>query len=479
MQDETKMKKIILALTAFFFSTILFGQKQGNVWYFGDHAGLNFNTASPTPLLNGQTDFPHPPSQWNEGSSSICDSTGSLLFYSNGEKIWNRLQQIMPNGNNLMGNVSSTQSSIIVPQPGNSRYFYVFTTDAEENNFINGLRYSIVDMCLNNGNGDVISNSKNIPLVGTTTEKLICVRNSNGTDYWIVTHKFNSNAFYSFKLTSSGITDTVISHTATTDNNGVGQMTISPNGQMIGYATPSGVNGFSLLLNFNPATGIVSNERKLSTGTNEYGVSFSLDNSKLYFSTIGYGSIFQYNPNAGSLTAIIATKTYIIQNGPDSWRQMQLGPDGKIYLSRTGKRYLSAIELPNNLYPSCNYLDSAIYLGGKYTSFGLPNFIAGYSYSNTTFSCITSVQEYESAAFQIIIYPNPFSSITTIQTDKNLQDATLTVYNSFGQQVKQIKNISGQTFTFHKDNFSSGLYFFSLTQDNKNFKMGKLIITDN
>lgn len=76
------------------------------------------------------------------------------------------------------------------------------------------------------------------------------------------------------------------------------------------------------------------------------------------------------------------------------------------------------------------------------------------------------------------IFPNPFSTQTTLQTDNLFKDATLTVYNSFGQQVKQIKNISGQTITLHRDNLPSGLYFLHLTQDNKTITTDKLIITD-
>lgn len=79
----------------------------------------------------------------------------------------------------------------------------------------------------------------------------------------------------------------------------------------------------------------------------------------------------------------------------------------------------------------------------------------------------------------ITIFPNPFSSQTIMQSDNLFLDATLTVYNSFGQQVKQINNISGQTFTFHRDNLPCGLYFIHLTQDGKTFSIIKLVITDN
>lgn len=76
------------------------------------------------------------------------------------------------------------------------------------------------------------------------------------------------------------------------------------------------------------------------------------------------------------------------------------------------------------------------------------------------------------------ISPNPFSSSTIFQTDKVFKDLSLTLYNSFGLQVKQIKNNSGQTITLHRDNLPSGLYFIRLTQDNKTSTTNKLIITD-
>lgn len=79
----------------------------------------------------------------------------------------------------------------------------------------------------------------------------------------------------------------------------------------------------------------------------------------------------------------------------------------------------------------------------------------------------------------INIFPNPFSTQTILQTDKILNDATLSVYSTDGQQVKQIKNISGQTITLHRDNLASGIYFLFLMQDNKTLVADKLVITDN
>jgi hypothetical protein len=95
----------------------------------------------------------------------------------------------------------------------------------------------------------------------------------------------------------------------------------------------------------------------------------------------------------------------------------------------------------------------------------------------TSYSDIEAVAFYKRNDFILDIYPNPFSVQTTFHTSENLTGAILTVYNS-GKIVKQIKNISGQTFTFQRENLSSGLYFISLSQNGKIVASDKLLITD-
>jgi len=97
---------------------------------------------------------------------------------------------------------------------------------------------------------------------------------------------------------------------------------------------------------------------------------------------------------------------------------------------------------------------------------------------NTNYICSTTGIDENNTEKDVFIFPNPFSSTTTVQTDNVFKDATLIVYNLHGQQVKQIKNISGQTVTLHRDNLPMGLYFIHLTQDNKTIMTDKLIITD-
>jgi hypothetical protein len=96
----------------------------------------------------------------------------------------------------------------------------------------------------------------------------------------------------------------------------------------------------------------------------------------------------------------------------------------------------------------------------------------------------TGINEYVNN-ISLTISPNPFCSQTVLRTDNLLNNATLTVDNCFGQTVKQIKNINGQTVVFSRDNLASGLYFVRLTEENpafggagKTIAVDKLVITD-
>jgi len=97
---------------------------------------------------------------------------------------------------------------------------------------------------------------------------------------------------------------------------------------------------------------------------------------------------------------------------------------------------------------------------------------------NFCYNGTVGINEIKKENYYLDIYPNPFSSETTIKTFKNLQNATLTIYSTIGKELKTIKNISGQTIKLNKDNLPIGLYFIRLTQDNKIIATDKLVIID-
>lgn len=79
---------------------------------------------------------------------------------------------------------------------------------------------------------------------------------------------------------------------------------------------------------------------------------------------------------------------------------------------------------------------------------------------------------------KISVFPNPFSKETTFQSENAFQNATLVIYNSSGQIVREIKNISGQTVVISRDKLASGLYFYHLVDENNSIHSDKLLILD-
>ena len=361
------------ALSLYFLTIFIYSfAQQGNNWYFGQYAGVTFNTSPPSALTNGSliTD---------EGSTAISDRNGNLLFYTDGVTVYNRNHLTMPNGTGLMGNTSSTNSAIIVPKPGDTTTYFIFTSDAAENGFTVGYRYSEVNMTLNGGLGDIIN--KNILLYSPSTERLTATRHANGIDYWVFTKEWGNNRFKVFKVDCNGvnpnpvISDVGVSHLSPTDfyYAGIGAMKASPDGTKVCVALRGGPNCGAELFDFDNITGILSNPVFL-TGydpvlMNVFGVEFSPDSKVLYISAGNPGGINQYNISSGNAAIINASKINIAS--PYWHYSMQLGPDGKIYLNDYFNSHLSVIDNPNNYGPGLIFSPGTFSLNGGYCIKGL------------------------------------------------------------------------------------------------------------
>src|SRR6187455_44532 len=205
-----------------------YAQGENNQWCFGNLSGLDFNSGSPVSVS----------SQVNttEGSSSIADASGNLLFYSDGITVWNKNHTAMPNGTGLFGGGSSTQSALIVAQPQTPDIYYVFTTAEAQG--VEGFCYSIVDMTLQGGLGDVTT--KNIQLFTPSAEKVCGTKHSNGIDIWILGHEMGTNNFIAYLLTSSGLSAPVISSCGTVYSTlggvEIGYMKFSHDGTQLAHA---------------------------------------------------------------------------------------------------------------------------------------------------------------------------------------------------------------------------------------------------
>ena len=444
------MIKYFVFLITLFFSIEMHAQMQGNIWYFGDYAGLDFNSGAPIAITNGAMST-------DEGCAAISDDTGHILFYSNGVSVWNRNHVVMPNGSGLLGDVSSTQSCIFVLQPGSTTIFYIFTV--AQVGGPDGLCYSIVDLTLDGGLGDITS--KNVQLHTPVCEKISAVKHANTSDVWVLSHEWNSDAFYAYRLTTTGITSPVISnvgsvHTGGTgcgniNCNAVGCMKISSKGTKSALAIRNmGIE----LFDFNNLTGVVSNPVTFPATWNPVcGVEFSPNNNILYITkVISSPSIYQFNLNAGSPSAIISSATLVGTSSASAIGHLQLGPDGKIYVGTRFASYVGVINNPDVLGTGCNYVDQGVYLNGKICRIGLPSF-------NQTYWLVGTKEESMLTAFSL--YPNPSSDQVFIDLPSDNNDSQkLRIYNVIGSMVSETEFTNNTKIDISE--FQAGVYIIEI-----------------
>ena len=363
--------KRLLTVTLFLLS-ILYGhaQKETAIWYFGRNAGLDFNSGVPVPLTDGELDT-------EEGCSAISDFNGNLLFYSDGITVWNRNHQPMPNGTGLRGDFSSTQSAIIVPRPGSSTIFYVFTVD--DVGGPDGLMYSEVDMGLDATLGDVTA-VKNVQLATPVAEKLTAVKHANGIDVWVLAHGRYDNTFMAYLVTAAGVLAAPVYSNIGFDLSSFSQVDFS-----LGYlkASPDGTKVATCffsnaveLYDFDDATGMLSNVRTASDDASRYfyGIEFSQDGRMLYVSNYR-DEIYQYDTNAANLEN---SEVLLFQKPDARFGGLQLALDGKIYLANRNRTYLSVIEQPDTPGLGCNFVEVGVDLNGRFSELGLPPFIQSF-----------------------------------------------------------------------------------------------------
>ena len=369
---SSELGKILVLICFFLGGFNSFAQDEGNIWYFGQNAGIDFNGPTPVPLTNGALNT-------FEGCATISDNNGNVLFYTDGSIVYNSNHLPMPNGLGLLGDQSSTQSAIIVKKPGSSTLYYIFTVDFVGGT--DGVQYSIVDMNLQGGLGDVTS-TLNIPIVSTNSERITAISHQNGTDFWILTTV--GGDFHSYLLTSAGLSLTPVISSFTSLGVG-GYLKSNSSGDRAAIAFADEVH----IYDFDQSTGILSNEIQFNTTVMgfAYGLEFSPNSNLLYISIWANlaDNLFQYNLQAGGGNAVdIANSAVNLSQSTASCGALQLGPDNRIYQAFFNLPNLGVISFPDVIGTGCSYDTAGFNLGGSLGSLGLPTFfntifIGGYT----------------------------------------------------------------------------------------------------
>lgn len=382
---QLKLMQYALVLSLLLSFTYAHGQNRSNIWYFGEHAGIDFNAKNPTSIKDGKTNC------W-EGTSVICDSGGRIVLYSDGITVWNGKHDTITNGNGLLGHISSNQSCLIVPKPGFDSLYYIFTTGSSFQQFYmkTSAYYSIVNINRNDGRGEVIT--KNVKLFDYSNERVAATIGADGRSFWIALTQYNTGKIYLYQLTKSGLTSPRITNLPNDKNDyGRGQMKFSNFGTYLAFSNDLGYttsDHYICLLNFNASNGNLTNPRYINEITS-YGLEFSPNEKYLYAqhnntiigNTDTLNGIYQFlvdSINNHSLKELIPLR---IDTNSLGVAGFQLAPNGYIYISIGPNRFsLSTIEAPNCLGVKCRYKYNSFPLSFGKRSSGLPNLISGQIY---------------------------------------------------------------------------------------------------
>jgi hypothetical protein len=430
------LKKFLILFLIILAVIGLNAQKQANYWYFGDYAGLNFGMGVPVALTDGALST-------GEGCSSISTAAGLLQCYTDGRFVYNRENEQMPHGSGLLGHSSSTQSGIIVPKPGSTTQYYIFTVDAKDNGLQAGLCYTRVDMTLDGGLGDVVTSEKNISLLPYSCEKVTAVGHDDGISVWVITHQWGSDAYYAFLVTTSGVNvNPVISHTGPAITGDMeaskGYIKVSPDGTKIAMANNTAFN--MILGNFNNLTGVVTHlvtdYDYVNPGGSDpggpYGVEFSANSHLLYIGEWKANRrINQYDVTTNDPQTILDSKVIVasVSQGADPIGALQLGPDNRMYIARQNSPYLSRINFPNTQGIGCGFVDNAVNLAGRESRYGLPPFIQSFFYLSCDFYWDDPTCDTKAVHFYTSASDNPDSVLWTFGDPASGSQNTSTLLN--------------------------------------------------
>lgn len=410
---------------------IAVSQPEVSKWAFGNKAGLDFITIPPSVMSTSILS--------TEGNASIADLSGNFLFYTTGNQIWHKNHGLMANGTGLFGQPSTVQSSLIIKKMASNQEYYVFTLDDFPST--KGLCYSIVDMSLAAGLGSVTAKNVTVNPV-QLTEKMAGVRHCNGIDVWLIVHEVGNNNFLSYLVSASGISSLpvvssvgAVINTSTTSPTARSLIKISPTGKKLVsggmFGTPTE------LFDFDNSTGVISNPVQLTNESVFHGVEFSSDGSKVYAVT-SQTKICQWDLCAGNAQAIQNSK-FLVDSTTSAYRGMQLGPDGRIYIS--GLTILSAITNPNSAGNQCQFQSMAVNYGNKTVFSGLPNFVAGdikapFSYT-TDLGCPT------------VSFTAPSTAIASLAPCPSVGKQPTSISWNFGDPASGAANTSSLAMPIH------------------------------
>lgn len=365
-----------------------FSQIGDDYWFYGAKGGIKFTPTGLQPDTNNLG--------VSIGSSFIAQSdTVPFLFYGSGGALYDQNHDTMPNGAIYPFNVSNTLACSYLGIPLNSSYsiftlFHFNTIDTINSPPTYNLRYSKLDISLNNGLGDIDTNDRNHLLLDSVAVGMASVAATgiNEGKYWFATIRHDDPRVYIYLVDSNGV-NLIHSNPVGGLTNDIGvesqlQFSISGKYFSLSLGQTSGVANL-VLFHFNTEIGELSNRIDLPL-ENVSGMEFSPSEEFVYVgrnlvegvqsTSLSQFSLNNFNPAAIMNSECVFFENYALNTVPPNilWK-LQMATNKKIYVAERSFT-LAYIDNPDDPCPNINYFDS-IYVPpiGVYCQ-SLPNVIA-------------------------------------------------------------------------------------------------------
>ncbi len=439
-------------------------------------------------------------------SGQICDQNGKLLLYTDGCKLYNGKNQLVVNGDSLIQSDSMSsyycfnygrQGLIFIPDSYDKNKFWLFYMSSYIRNYIlpkgmhlilnDALKYTLVDISMDNGTGEVIEKNKLIAFDTSLVDgDIAAVKHNNNKDWWLVTatDRIDLN-YYIIKLGKSGI-DTVLTQKIGNKlydlNYGSDGFVFSPDGNKLArFFHRDGL----FLFDFDREHGVLSNFNKVefpNSGSKFGGLAFSPSGRFLYVSTDTI--LYQYDFwETDSTKAMVEVGWFdgYYERYYTTFYTMQLGPDCRIYMATNpNSRYLHVIKKPDLKGTACEFVQRAVRLPwyNDYYMPYYPNFRLGYApVCDSTIGFLTNTEVLPKGSIYFKISPNPFRHELKIEMELQQGEPVLFMLEDLHGHVMMREEWKSDVITKTLDvqELPAGVYVYTLSSKKEVLATGKVM----
>jgi hypothetical protein len=488
-----KKNNTLLALLTIFFPIVLSGQYYDQNWPVGileypgnsqyGNAIIHFDGNNTTVTKQDLK------MNFERTVAAMSDSSGALLFYSNGCYIATANGDTMQNGDGINpGTVHDwicpengynvQRGALVLPYPGQPSQYIMFHLGARYNpndGISTGpFYYSMIDMA--NGAGMVIS--KNTVLLDNKPESFTAIRHGNGRDWWVICAEYGSNRYFRYLLSPNGVSlvGTPITTGPIADCSRTGTLTVSLDGSKLARTQ----NCRTVVLDFDRCTGTLAFSVAFERSPNSFaggGAVFSKDGQRLLLSehmAILQADLSTSNPTMDTVVpfdSLIGRGLQIMERTPNGDLYFSLPHRGRampvlkgfddnvISFNKTGilLPVYSVRSLP--FFPNYQLLDAA---GTACDTLGIDTPV--------------SSQELISNPQYISLYPNPSTGIFALEWTGQTEDiCQIRVTDALGRIVLSHKWTGGR-ITLDISKHPPGAYWVQVKDEKGLFRFSKTLI---